>query len=158
MPIHPKIRNPSCKYHKWDFHLNCLILSIYVFHFEVLDVGFFYGICNCLQIWNPFHKNHINEFFHHVLGCEIFGGFFSSRSLKTREKYTNWDNLVYLSLYIFLSTEPSMFTFTKYFLLYRWLCAQKIYKLRQTKLSQFVYFSLVLRERDETKTKYSAPK
>ena len=26
-----------------------------------------------------------------------------------------------------------------------WLCPQKIYKLRQTKLSQFVYFSLVLR-------------
>ena len=35
---------------------------------------------------------------------------------------------------------------------------KKIYKLRQTKLSQFVYFSLVLREREETKTKYSAPK
>ena len=35
---------------------------------------------------------------------------------------------------------------------------QKIYKLRQTKLSQFVYFSLVLRELEETKTKYSAPK
>ena len=34
---------------------------------------------------------------------------------------------------------------------------QKIYKLRQTKLSQFVYFSLVLREREETRTKYSAP-
>ena len=30
---------------------------------------------------------------------------------------------------------------------------RKIYKLRQTKLSQFVYFSLVLREREETKTK-----
>ena len=35
---------------------------------------------------------------------------------------------------------------------------QKIYKLRQTKLSQFVYFSLVLREQEETKTKYSTPK
>ena len=34
---------------------------------------------------------------------------------------------------------------------------RKIYKLRQTKLSQFVYFSLVLREQEETKTKYSAP-
>ena len=40
---------------------------------------------------------------------------------------------------------------------HRWLCAQKIYKLRQTKLSQFVYFSLILREREETNTKYSAP-
>ena len=49
-------------------------------------------------------------------------------------------------------------TFTKYFLGYTWLRAQKIYKLRQTKLSQFVHFSLVLREREETKTKYSAPK
>ena len=28
----------------------------------------------------------------------------------------------------------------------------------KTKLSQFVYFSLVLREREETKTKYSVPK
>jgi hypothetical protein len=36
----------------------------------------------------------------HSLWCEIFG-FLSSRSLKTREKYTNWDNLVLLSLYIF---------------------------------------------------------
>ena len=30
------------------------------------------------------------------------------------------------------------------------LCS-KIHKLRQTKFSQFVYFSLVLREREETK-------
>ena len=36
LPTHPKIHNPNCKYHKWDFHLNCLILSIYVFLFEVL--------------------------------------------------------------------------------------------------------------------------
>ena len=35
---------------------------------------------------------------------------------------------------------------------------KKTYKLRQTKLSQFVYFSLILREREKTKTKYSAPK
>ena len=34
---------------------------------------------------------------------------------------------------------------------------KKIYKLRQTKLSQFVHFSLRLRERKDTKTKYSAP-
>ena len=40
---------------------------------------------------------------------------------------------------------------------HRWLCAQKIYKLRQTKLSQFVYFSLVLREREEKTTKYFTP-
>ena len=38
----------------------------------------------------------------------------------------------------------------------RWLRAQKKYKLRQTKLSWFVYFSFVLREWEETKTKYSA--
>ena len=31
---------------------------------------------------------------------------------------------------------------------HRWLCAQKIYKPRQTKLSQFVHFSLVLREQE----------
>ena len=41
---------------------------------------------------------------------------------------------------------------------HRWLCAQTIYKLKQTKLSQYVYFSLVLREQEETKAKYSAPK
>ena len=54
----------------------------------------------------------------------------------------------------------SMFTFPKYFLKYTWLCTQKIYKLRQTKLSQFVYFSLVLRERErgDKKPKYSTPR
>ena len=41
---------------------------------------------------------------------------------------------------------------------HRLLCGQKIYKLRQTKLSQFVEFSLILRKREETKTKYSLPK
>ena len=40
---------------------------------------------------------------------------------------------------------------------HRRLCPQKIYKLRQTKFPQFVYFSLILREREETKTKYSTP-
>ena len=52
----------------------------------------------------------------------------------------------------FLSTEP--FIFRKLFCKskHRWLCAQKIYKLRQTKLPQFVYLSLVLRELEETKT------
>ena len=35
------------------------------------------------------------------------------------------------------------------------LCS--IYKLRQTKLSQFEYFSLVLKEQEETKNKYYAP-
>ena len=39
---------------------------------------------------------------------------------------------------------------------HRWLCAQNLYKLRQTKLSQYVYFSLVLRKRQETKTRYPA--
>ena len=38
---------------------------------------------------------------------------------------------------------------------HRWLCAQKIYKLRQANLSKFVYSSLVLREQEETKNKYS---
>ena len=33
---------------------------------------------------------------------------------------------------------------------------RKIYKLRPTQLSQRVYFSLVLREREDTKTKHSA--
>ena len=39
-------------------------------------------------------------FFRVYLGAEYLF-FVSSRSLKTREKYTNWDNLVCLSLYIF---------------------------------------------------------
>ena len=80
----------------------------------------------------------------------------SSRSLKTRENHTNWDNSVCLSLYIFWAqSHLCLLVFCK--CKHRWLCAQKIYKPRQTKLSQFVYFSLVLREREETKTKYSAP-
>ena len=33
---------------------------------------------------------------------------------------------------------------------------EKYTNLRQTKLSQFVYFSLILIEREEAKTKYSA--
>ena len=41
---------------------------------------------------------------------------------------------------------------------HRLLCPHKLCKLRQTKLSQFVYFSLVLREQEEPKSKYSAPK
>ena len=80
--------------------------------------------------------------------------FLSPRSLKTREKYTNWDNIVCLSLYIFwahshlcLLLQKKVFCKSKH----RWLCAQKICKLRHSKLSQFVYFSLVLREREETK-------
>ena len=36
----------------------------------------------------------------HQIGAEYLV-FVSSRSLKTREKYTNWDNLVCFSLYIF---------------------------------------------------------
>ena len=31
-----------------------------------------------------------------------------------------------------ITQVSSMFTFTKYFLKYRWICAQKIYKLTQT--------------------------
>ena len=57
-----------------------------------------------------------------------------------------------------VQTETTQFYKRKLFCKskHRWLCAQKIYKLRHTKLSLFVYFSLVLREREETKTKYSA--
>ena len=51
---------------------------------------------------------------------------------------------------IFKLRQLSFFCKSKH----RWLCAQKTYKLRQIKLSQFVYFSLVLREQEETKTKY----
>ena len=83
--------------------------------------------------------------------------FVSSHSLKTREKYTNWDNLACLSLYIFwaqshlcLLLQEKVFCKCKH----RWLCPQKIYKLRQIKLFLFVYFSLVLREWEEKRTKY----
>ena len=94
-----------------------------------------------------------------LFGAEYLD-FGSSCSLNTREKYTNWDNLVCLSLHslwgqsnLCLLLQKKVFCKSKH----RWLCAQKIYKLRRTKLSQFVYFSLVWREREETKTKYSAP-
>ena len=87
--------------------------------------------------------------------------FVSSHFPKTREKYTNWDNLVCLSLDIFwgqshlcLLLQTKVFCKSKH----RWLCTHKIYKVRQTTLSQFVYFSLVLREWEETITKYSAPR
>ena len=52
----------------------------------------------------------------------------------------------------FLRAEPSIFTFKK-----ESTYIVKVYKPRQTKLSKFVYFSHVLREQKETKTKYSAP-
>ena len=81
--------------------------------------------------------------------------FVSSHSLKTRERYINSDNLACLSLYISWGQSHLCLLLLSN---YRWLCAQKIYKLRQTKLSQFVYFALVLREWEETKNKYSAPK
>ena len=100
---------------------------------------------------------HLSRFIQGSLRCRIFG--FCLLSLPQNERKIYKLRQLSLSQFVyFLSTKPSMFTFTKYFLLYRWLCAQKIYKLRQTKLSQFVYFSLVLRERQETKTKYSAHK
>ena len=44
--------------------------------------------------------NLVNELLAEPPGAKYLG-FFSSRSLKMREKYTNWDNLVCLSLYIF---------------------------------------------------------
>ena len=109
------------------------------------------------------------ELFHHklsfcltfwILGPEYLFFVFSC-SLKMKEKFTNWDNLVFLSLYIYiflaeshlcLLLQNTFFCKSKQ----RWLRAQKKYKLRQTKLSWFVYFSFVLREWEETKTKYSA--
>ena len=42
--------------------------------------------------------------------CEIFGVFFSSRSLKKREKYINFAQLVFLSL-VFIFFEGSVSTF-----------------------------------------------
>ena len=66
--------------------------------------------------------------------------FVSSHFPKTREKYTNWDNLVCLSLDIFwgqshlcLLLQTKVFCKSKH----RWYCPQKMYKLRQTKLSWF---------------------
>ena len=57
--------------------------------------------------------------------------------LKNIQTETTW----FVSVCIFLSTEPSMFTFTKESILWKskhtWLCAQKIYKLGQTRLPQF---------------------
>ena len=49
------------------------------------------------------------------LGAEYLV-FVSSRSLKTKEKYTNWDNLVRLSLYIFWAQSYVYFYKRKYFL------------------------------------------
>jgi hypothetical protein len=60
---------------------------------------------------------------------------------------------LYIAMLLYVSIQKKVFCKSEH----RWPCAQKIYKLRQTKLSQFVYFSLILREREETKTKYSAP-
>ena len=40
---------------------------------------------------------------------------------------------------------------------HRWLCAQKLYKLRQTKLSQFVNFSFVLREGEDKNQIFRTP-
>ena len=68
--------------------------------------------------------------------------YWNNRYIKKKSKM-HLDLVSYVRNIWFLSPlVPSMFTFTKYFLLYRWLCAQKIYKLRQIKLSQFIYSSL----------------
>ena len=56
--------------------------------------------------------------------------------LQAREKHTKWDNLVCLTLYIFEGRAIYVYFY-------------------KTKLSQLVYFSLVFREREETKTNYS---
>ena len=57
----------------------------------------------------------------------------------------------------FMCTEPSMFR--KYFVKVNidGSVLKKYANWDKTKLSQFVYFSLVLREWEETKTKYSTP-
>ena len=83
-------------------------------------------------------------------------GFVSSRSLKTREKYTNWDNLVCFSLYIFWG-KCVYFSILEW---WKWILSiknGKVNTLLPKILSQFVYFFLVLREWEEIKTKYSAP-
>ena len=72
----------------------------------------------------------------------------------------NHDNLVCLSLYIFWGQYHLCLLLQNTFVCkskHRWLCPQKISKLRQTKLSQFVYFSLVLGKWEETNTKHSVP-
>ena len=84
--------------------------------------------------------------------------FVSSPSLKTREKYSNWDNLVCLSLYI---EHRAIYVY-----FYKILSFLKVnidgsvlkkYTNWDKRLSKFVYFFLVLRQREETNTKYSAP-
>ena len=67
------------------------------------------------------------------------------------EIITILQNNIYGAERDFLSTEP--FILKKVLCKSKQvkLCAQKIYKLRQTVLSQFIYFSLVLREQEETK-------
>ena len=64
--------------------------------------------------------------------------FFSSHSLKTREKYISFAQLVMLSL----KKLRSKHTFLK----------------KYTNWAELIYFSLVLKEREEKKPKYFAPK
>ena len=77
-------------------------------------------------------RKQVQEFSTSLLGAEYL--FFFLLSFPQNERKINKLGQLSLSQFVyFFSTEPSLFTFTKYFLLYRWLCAQKIYKLRQTK-------------------------
>ena len=67
---------------------------------------------------------------------------FSSRSLKTREKYINFAQLVLLSLYIF---EGSLFTFQF------WMISKQTSLKKYTNWPKPIYFFLVLRKREEKK-------
>ena len=68
-------------------------------------------------------------------------GFFSSRSLKTREKYISFAQLVWHNCEFYHSKIEK----------YVNTLPQKIYKLRKTNWAKLVYFSLLLREREEKK-------
>ena len=98
---------------------------------------------------------------------KVYFVFVSFRSLKTREKYTNWNHLVcnsFVSVYMIFKHRAIYVYFykRKYFVKVNidgYVLKQYTNwdKLRQTKLSQFVYFSFLLRECEETKIKFSAP-
>ena len=61
--------------------------------------------------------------------CEIFG-FFSSRSLKTKEKYISFAQLLYVQLYIYYLREVCLDTF-------QFLNGKMVYKLSKTNIFFF---------------------
>ena len=123
----------------WLDQIQALFLNL--FYFKINLWG------GSVSLGHPFGATGIRLISHAVNRCEIFG-FFSSRSLKMREKYINFAHLVLLSLYIFWGKCVYFLSFKNW----KVNALPSIYKLSKIN----IFFSHFEGKRGE-KHKYFAP-